>query len=254
MAHNIGKMFYYGEIPWHELGNKVDQPATAEVALEKGGLDWKVELVKIQTAGTPSTPITRRMAVVRTDKDVEDPTRVLGIVHPGFRPMQNCEGIQLLEWLLGEGQNIYHTDGYLGKGEVVWVMARLPGDLTIRGRDIAEPYLLFSNSHDGTRAIDLRLTTVRVVCQNTLNLALSDKKKERIHPQAISFRAVESGSPAGRRFLPFHQKRNFGCRERFSTSGEHAVDSGRVRSISKRSLSSSQRSRAGSQCDCQKEF
>ena len=66
----------------------------------------------------------------------------------------------------------YHTGGYLKNGEVIWLLARLPSDIRVRGDDILETYLLFTNSHDGSVAIDIRLTTVRVVCQNTLSLAL----------------------------------------------------------------------------------
>ena len=175
MAHNIGQMFYYGELPWHELGNEIKKPATLEEALKKGGLDWQVEKVPIMPVGEPTTPITHRVAVVRKDKKSGETDRVVGVVHPGFQPLQNRQWAQMFDALLGQGQPIYHTGGYLKSGEVIWLLAKLPNDIRVRGDDVLETYLLFTNSHDGSVGIDIRLTTVRVVCQNTLSLALHKK-------------------------------------------------------------------------------
>jgi phage/plasmid-like protein (TIGR03299 family) len=172
MAHNIGQMFYFGQLPWHELGNKLEHPATLEQALVAGGLDWKVGTVPIMPVGEPDSLITQRVAVVRTDKKPGDAGRVVGVVHPGFQPLQNRAGAAMFDALMGQGQPIYHTGGYLKSGEIIWLLAKLPGDIRVRGDDVLETYLLFTNSHDGSVAIDIRLTTVRVVCQNTLSLAL----------------------------------------------------------------------------------
>ena len=114
--------------------------------------------------------------------------RVLGVVHPNFKVLQNREGAQLFDSLFGKGERVYHTGGYLKKGEVVWLMAKLPSSIVLPGKDMLETYLLFSNSHDGTLPIDIRLTTVRVVCNNTLSIAL--RKKDQAHV----FRRGHSGS------------------------------------------------------------
>jgi phage/plasmid-like protein (TIGR03299 family) len=81
----------------------------------------------------------------------------------------------MFDALLGQGKPIYHTGGYLKSGEVIWLLAKLPTDIRVRGNDVLETYLLFTNSHDGSVGIDIRLTTVRVVCQNTLSMALHKK-------------------------------------------------------------------------------
>lgn len=180
MPHNIGEMFYVGDKPWHDEGEKLDQLATLEEAISAAKLDWLVDLIPIQTAESLPTKITRRKAVVRTDRPAGSSGRVLGVVHPDFRPLQNREGLEQFDALVGHGKSVYQTGGYLGNGEVIWLMARFPENITVQGDDVVEPYLLFSNSHDGTRAIDIRLTTVRVVCQNTLNLALSKKNSQHI--------------------------------------------------------------------------
>lgn len=173
MAHEIGEMFYYGERPWHTLGKRLTQPATLAEALTAGGLDWRVGMVPMVPAGEPDSAIVHRVAVVREDRLPGEAGRVVGVVHPGFRPLQNREGAELFDALVGQGAPVYHTGGYLRHGEVVWLLARLPQDITVQGQDVVEPYLLYTNSHDGSVAIDIRLTTIRVVCQNTLSLALS---------------------------------------------------------------------------------
>lgn len=172
MAHNIGEMFYYGARPWHRLGNRLEQPATLDDALRYGGLDWEVELLPLAVAGEPESSAQHRRAVVRKDRKPGEVGRVIGVVHPGFTPLQNRAGAAMFDALLGQGQPIYHTGGYLKNGELVWLLAKLPRDIQVRGDDVVQTYLLFSNSHDGSSAIDIRLTTVRVVCQNTLSLAL----------------------------------------------------------------------------------
>ena len=66
MAHNIGEMFYYGERPWHRLGERLEQPATLEEALKHGGLDWEVELLPLAVADEPESKAPQRCAVVRS--------------------------------------------------------------------------------------------------------------------------------------------------------------------------------------------
>lgn len=176
MAHNIGEMFYFGERPWHGLGNRLEHAANLEEALAAGGMDWNVSLRPMGLVDDGDQEVIhRRKAVVRSDRGPGEPGRVVGVVHPDFRPLQNRDGMQIFDDLIGHGARVYHTGGYLGDGEVVWLQARLPTEITVGQKDVVEPFLLYSNSHDGSRAIDIRLTTIRVVCQNTLNFALGSK-------------------------------------------------------------------------------
>lgn len=190
MPANIGKMFYYGETPWHKSGVKLEQPANLSEALRYGYLNWEVELVDLVTIEGAQAPM--RKAVVRREIqpnlfDRRD-GKVIGVVHPGFQPLQNRQGAEVFDAIFGRGERVYHTGGYLGNGEVVWLLARLPETFTLAGNDIVEPYILYSNSHDGSRAIDFRLTTVRVVCQNTLNLALSSGDRNKVFKRSHSGR------------------------------------------------------------------
>ncbi len=88
--------------------------------------------------------------------------------------------------------------GYLGNGEVVWLLARLPAEIKIAEDDVVEPYMLFTNSHDGSIAVDFRLTTVRVVCQNTLSLALHRRKGSEVFKRAHqgSYSSLEAEADA----------------------------------------------------------
>ena len=206
MAHNIGAMFHFGAMPWHGLGKRLPAAANLSEALTAGELRWTVDLVPLATDEPQPSPVAQRMAVVRTDRAPGMPGRVLGVVHPGFRPLQNEDGVRLFDNLLGRGDAIYHTGGYLGSGEVVWLLARVPGAIKVSDRDVLEPYLLFTNSHDGSIGIDIRLTTVRVVCQNTLSLALHTGPRRQV------FRRAHRGSPEllqleAKAFFAFSQER-----------------------------------------------
>jgi phage/plasmid-like protein (TIGR03299 family) len=184
MSANVGEMFYYGDVPWHGEGKKLDQPANFKEAILAGGLDWEVRMAPLCTAENPPSPVNSRMAIVRQDRPKGHPGRVLGVAHKGFRPLQNREGIRIFDSIFGKGKRVYHTGGYLGAGEVVWAMAELPKSITVTNKDQVKTYSLFTNSHNGSIAIDFRLTTVRVVCQNTLSLALKDKDKRTFFKKA----------------------------------------------------------------------
>jgi phage/plasmid-like protein (TIGR03299 family) len=198
MAHNIGQMFYSGEMPWHELGNYLRQPANLEEALAAGGLDWTVSMAPLALVDEPASAAPQRMAMVRDDVLPGREGRVLGVVHPGFKALQNRDGAQLFDSLLGKGSRVYHTGGYLKMGEVVWLLARLPEDIRLPGDDVLNTYLLFSNSHDGSLPIDIRLTTVRVVCNNTLTLALHGKVDGKVFRRGHngSYQVVEAEAKA----------------------------------------------------------
>lgn len=175
MPANVGEMFYTGDVPWHGLGRRLEEPATLDEALEVGGLNWEVGEVDLMTTDTPPSPVPRRKAIVRCDRPPGDERRVLGVVHRGFSPVQNREAGLLFDAIFGHGKRVYHTGGYLGGGETVWLLARLDRTITVGRDDIVQPYALMANSHDGSMAFNIRLTTIRVVCQNTLSLAMRQR-------------------------------------------------------------------------------
>lgn len=164
MAANVESMFYTRQKPWHGLGTRVEEAPTSADALHLAGLDWQVKQEPIFTDNGNVIPGYK--ANVR-DSD----HRVLGVVTDRYKIIQNQEAFAFTDSLLGEGVR-YETAGSLQEGRKVWLLARLPREYIISGERIS-PYLVFSNTHDGSGAVKVALTPIRVVCNNTLNLALS---------------------------------------------------------------------------------
>lgn len=169
MAANVESMFYVREKPWHGLGTMVAMAPDSTAALRLAELDWNVIQKDIMTADSRDI-IPGFKANVR-DRDGS----VLGIVTDRYRVVQNAEAFSFTDELLGEGVR-YETAGSLQGGRRTWVLARLPHQYIINGEEVT-PYLVFMNAHDGSGAIKVAMTPVRVVCQNTLNLALSTAKR-----------------------------------------------------------------------------
>jgi phage/plasmid-like protein (TIGR03299 family) len=181
MAHEIATaadgraaMLYTGEPPWHGLGTRLDNPATAAEAIVAAGLDYQVELTRLTTID--GIPVPQRVAVVRSD--TQD---VLGVVSPAYVPVQNRQAFGFLDAIAAEGGIRYHTAGALRRGERIWLLGKLPGEIRARGSDdVTEKYLLLSNSHDGSSALRVYFTPIRVVCANTLAAAERASKGEGI--------------------------------------------------------------------------
>ncbi len=168
MAANIESMFYVRETPWHGLGTKVLEAPASKDALQLAGLNWRVMQEPIYTA--------MEELVDGYKANVRDSDRkVLGVVTDRYRVIQNDEAFAFTDELLGAGVK-YETAGSLQGGRKVWLLAHMPHEYIISGERIS-PYLLFSNTHDGSGAIKVALTPIRVVCQNTLNLALAGAKR-----------------------------------------------------------------------------
>ena len=168
MSANVESMFYVRETPWHGLGTKVMEAPDSEGALIAAGLNWNVIQEPIFTG--ENEPIRGYKANIR-DSD----RRVLGVVTDRYKVIQNHEAFAFTDELLGQGVR-YETAGSLQDGKKVWLLAHMPHEYIISGERIS-PYLLFSNTHDGSGAIKVALTPIRVVCNNTLNLALSTAKR-----------------------------------------------------------------------------
>lgn len=177
MAANVESMFYVRKAPWHGLGTKVQEAPDSKRALVLAGLDWKVKQMPVYTGDNKMIPGYK--ANVR-DKD----DRVLGVVTDRYKVVQNEEAFAFTDELLGYGVR-YETAGSLQDGRKTWLLARMPREYIITGEQIS-PYLVFFNSHDGSGAIKVALTPIRVVCQNTLNLAL--------HTARRSWSAIHTGN------------------------------------------------------------
>lgn len=158
-----------GPSPWHNLGTELVNPATAREAIEAAGLNYTVvkkplkEVLELKHFHN----VFNRWATVRTDTG-----DILGIVGDSYEPIQNRDAFRFLDTLVGSDEAIYETAGVIGRGERIWILAKLPGFIKVHGNDIVSKYLLLSNSHDGSSLVRVKLTPIRVVCNNTLTAAL----------------------------------------------------------------------------------
>jgi len=178
MAANVESMMYFGQRPWHGLGTELDKPATAEDAIICAGLDWEVQKYPMHLEvgpGEPMVQIPDAYATVRVRPGGKiNRQDILGVVGERYLPLQNKDAFAFFDAIVGERQAIYHTAGVLGKGERIWLLAKLPGEIVVPGNDITEKFLLLTNSHNGNSSVQVKFTPIRVVCQNTLSAAMSD--------------------------------------------------------------------------------
>src|ERR1051326_6972195 len=180
MAHNLyinkgrASFFYTGEPVWHKQGVHLESPATAAQAISAAQLDFRVALKPLKAViNRKHRVVPNTFATVRTDTK-----EILGVVGSRYEPIQNKEAFGFFDALIGSDEAVYHTAGVLGKGERIWILAKLPSYIRIGKNDIVEKFLLLTNSHDGTSVVRAKLTPIRVVCSNTLSVALNGGEQE----------------------------------------------------------------------------
>ena len=167
MPANVETMFAVREKPWHGLGEIIEEAPTSRDAIKLAGLDWLVQ----------SNPIFDMYG--KEIKGFKANTRssdnsILGVVTDKYKIVQNVEAFDFTDNLIGDEMR-YETAGSLKKGKTIWLLGKMP-DRFICG-DRFEPYIVFTNSHDGTGAVKIAMTPIRVVCNNTLNMALHGAKR-----------------------------------------------------------------------------
>lgn len=175
---------YDRKTPWNGLGTNVTEAANSAQALRAAGLDWEVVSQPVYDGNQREIPGYK--ANVR-----ETDGAILGIVRNRYQVVQNSEAFAFTDELVG-GDVRYETAGALNGGRRIWILAQMPktkiaGDETV-------PYLCFSNSHDGSSRIMACMTPVRVICQNTLNLAFrgANRKWAARHTKRIQENVLEA--------------------------------------------------------------
>lgn len=198
MAHNINfneqtgrhSFFSVKEKAWHKLGQIVQEYPTSAEAIQHAGLDYKVEKRKLftyhnenNTANpdtdiiTPEIEVPNFYATIRTDNET-----VLGVVGKDYEVIQNRDAFSFFDSIVGGDGVMYETAGALGKGERIFITAKLPDYIKVGKDDLIEQYLFLTTSHDGYGSITAAFTPIRIVCNNTLNAAL------RNHSNSIKIR------------------------------------------------------------------
>jgi phage/plasmid-like protein (TIGR03299 family) len=168
------QMMYNGQngLPWHGMGTRVEGLATAVQCIEAAKLGWTVEKRKLYVDGNEADTVVQfpgQYATVR--KDTGEP---LGIVGEQYTVVQNVEAFEFFDAIVGKGVAMYETAGSLLNGRKVWIMAKVPGLIKVLGDDVAEKFILLAKGHDGQTEIVVGFTAVRVVCMNTLTMAVGE--------------------------------------------------------------------------------
>ncbi len=212
MSHNLNfnkenkeySFYSLKEKPWHGLGQVVQEAKTSAEVIKLAHLNYEVGLAKTYAAvGDCISPeysikcnTAIRTTVINNDDRFpanraeiyvgsvvpgyftsyrKDTNEVFGLVGSRYTVVQNVDCFDFFDSIIGEGHAKFETAGALGKGERIFITAKLPSNIRMNGKDdIIEQYLLLTTSHDGSTPIQAMFTNVRVVCNNTLNMALKD--------------------------------------------------------------------------------
>lgn len=152
---------------WQDLG---EGAVTAAEMLAASGNNWEVKMTELRAVEFPGEPglvVPNTKAVLR-----EDTKDILGVRSDRYEPIQNAASFSFFDEVVGEGQAVYHTSGALGRGEKVWILAKLPHEIYIRQDDRVDMFMLLVNAHDGSMSFRMFFTPIRIVCQNTFTMAV----------------------------------------------------------------------------------
>lgn len=190
MAHLLHSMAYTGETPWHQLGNQLPAKQPIEVWAEKAGMDWQICETPVrymtEQAGSLGSIMSFADQKVLYRSDTKAPLSVVGgryqVVQPKtvlefYRDLTDVAGFEL------------ETAGVLKEGKKFWALARTGKETVLKGNDVVKGYILLATSCDGTLATTATPTTVRVVCNNTLAIALNGASSAIKVPHSTSFDA-----------------------------------------------------------------
>lgn len=175
MAHEIEivdgavRHAYVGQTPWHSLGVQVPADISPEDMMKKAGLDWEVKKFPAIAMVNGKKIDTGRQALIRTSDN-----KFLDMVGEDWNPVQNAEAFEFFNDFIGAGDMEMHTAGSLKGGQNIWALAKIKDSFEVVKGDKVEGYLLFSNPHQYGKTVDIRFTPIRVVCNNTLTMALNN--------------------------------------------------------------------------------
>ena len=166
----VETMAYAGQLPWHGLGTKVSEDISVDDMMVEAGLDWRVAKVPSFASFNGEDIYSGHDMLIR-----ESDGMPLDMVKQNWNPVQNADAFDFFREFVEAGDMEMHIAGALQDGKKVWCLAKVKDDFTINGKDLVESYLLLTNPHMYGRAVDIRFTPIRVVCNNTLTLSLAQK-------------------------------------------------------------------------------
>jgi phage/plasmid-like protein (TIGR03299 family) len=173
MAHQLEQMVYVGDTPWHGLGNQLTQNQPIEVWAKQAGMDWRIEssdvsyMAKNARGQSIIMPYEEQRVLYRSDTHAP-----LSVVSQRYQEVQPMEILEFYRDLTEQSGFELETAGVLKGGKKFWALARTGQSTALKGKDLSNGYILLATACDGTLATTAQFTNIRVVCNNTLAIAL----------------------------------------------------------------------------------
>jgi phage/plasmid-like protein (TIGR03299 family) len=188
MAHLINTMAYTGETPWHQLGNALPAKQSIEIWAKNAGMDWEIRETPVrfmtETAGTLGSIMSFEDQKVLYRSDTKAP---LSVVSGRYQVVQPKSVLEFYRDLTEVSGFELETAGVLKDGKKFWALAKTGKEAALKGNDVVKGYILLATSCDGTLATTATPTTIRVVCNNTLTVALNGASSAIKVPHSTSF-------------------------------------------------------------------
>jgi phage/plasmid-like protein (TIGR03299 family) len=173
MTHLIETMAYVGDTPWHGLGNQLTQHQPIEVWAKQAGMDWRIEssnvsyMAQNERGQSIIMPYEEQRVLYRSDTHAP-----LSVVSQRYQEVQPSEILEFYRDLTQQSGFELETAGILKGGKKFWALARTGQSSALKGKDVSNGYVLLATACDGTLATTAQFTAIRVVCNNTLAIAL----------------------------------------------------------------------------------
>ncbi len=173
MAHQLEQMAYVGDTPWHGLGNQLTQNQPIEIWAQQAGMDWRIEssnvsyMAQNERGQSIIMPYEEQRVLYRSDTHAP-----LSVVSQRYQEVQPMEILEFYRDLTEQSGFELETAGVLKGGKKFWALARTGQSTALKGKDVSNGYILLATACDGTLATTAQFTNIRVVCNNTLAIAL----------------------------------------------------------------------------------
>lgn len=173
MAHQLEQMAYVGDTPWHGLGNQLTPNQPIEIWAQQAGMDWRIEssnvsyMAQNERGQSIILPYEEQRVLYRSDTHAP-----LSVVSQRYQEVQPKEILEFYRDLTEQSGFELETAGVLKGGKKFWALARTGQTSTLKGKDVSNGYILLATACDGTLATTAQFTSIRVVCNNTLAIAL----------------------------------------------------------------------------------
>lgn len=173
MAHQVEQMAFVGDTPWHGLGNQLTQNQPIEVWAQQAGMDWRIEssdvsyMAQNERRQSIIMPYEEQRVLYRSDTHAP-----LSVVSQRYQEVQPMEILEFYRDLTEQSGFELETAGVLKGGKKFWALARTGQSTALKGKDVSNGYILLATACDGTLATTAQFTNIRVVCNNTLAIAL----------------------------------------------------------------------------------